>query len=280
MKSNAQKQTKLARLFVFAVVTIGFCLFAADVDACQCREREPPCAQYGSADVVFVGSVSRISSSGQDWRKRIDFSVQRTVKGLSGSTVQLVNSAGSCDYSFAESKTYLVYAYRNSERNELYTHYCTRTTELSNAAADLAFLDRLSEKRQSSQILGVLADGDKRLTQASIVASGVGRKYRTTTDKDGWFILNVPRPGRYRVSIRLPLYADVVGTDIELGKISNRVRTPTSIIIDYEVIAEPNSCSFINPPLFIDQTEYEKNRLKRIANKRAFSTNLKRTGFL
>ena len=77
-------------------------------------------------------------------------------------------------------------------------------------------------------------------------------------------MLNVPRAGRYRVRIHLPLYADVVGTDVELRKISNRVRTRTSIIIEYEVIAEPDSCSFINPPLFIAQTEYEKNRPKGI----------------
>jgi hypothetical protein len=268
MKSNPQTQTKLERLFVFAVVTISFSLFVADVDACQCRERDPACAQYASADVVFVGSVIKISRTEQDWRNRIDFSMQRTVKGLSSSTVQLVNSAGSCDVSFAEGKTYLVYAFRDSERKELYTHYCTRTTELSNATSDLAFLNnRLSEKRQSHQILGVLADNDKRVMQTSIVASSGGRKYRTTSDKDGRFMLNVPGSGRYRVRIHLPLYADVVGTDIELRKISNRVRTRTSIIIEYEVIAEPNSCSFINPPLFIDQTEYEKNRPKGILAK-------------
>ena len=132
--SNPGWPTRLARPLAFTAVTIVLFLFGPDVYGCQCREREPPCAQYGSADVVFVGSVIRVTSSEQDFKQKIDFSIERAVKGLSGSTAELVNYRTSCDYTFAEGKTYLVYAYRNSKRNELYTHYCTRTTELSNAS--------------------------------------------------------------------------------------------------------------------------------------------------
>ena len=228
--------------------------------ACQCREREPPCAQYGNADVVFVGTVVRITEAMQVPRQKIDFSVERVVKGLNGGTVELVSYGTSCDYSFAQGKTYLVYAYRNSKRNELYTHYCTRTTELSNASSDLAFFNLPSEIRQSPQIVGVLADNDKRLQKVSIVASSGRRNYRTTTDNEGWFNLKVPRPGKYRVRVHLPLYVDVAGTESELDPISNLVRTRTSIILEYETVVEPDRCGFINPPLFIDRTECEKRR--------------------
>ncbi len=196
-------------------------------------------------------------------RERIVFSVERPVKGLSSSTVELVGYGTSCDYGFAEGKTYLVYAFRNSKRNELYTHYCTRTTELSKARTDLAFFNLPLEKRQSLQIVGVLADNDKRLRKVSIVASGDGRNYRTTTDSDGWFYLKVPRPRKYRVRILLPLYADAVGTTAELEQISNRVRTRTSIILEYEIVVEPERCGFINPPLYVDRSEYEKPRRPR-----------------
>lgn len=232
--------------------------------ACQCREREPPCAQYGNADVVFVGSVVRTTVSREIPRERIVFSIERPVKGLNSSTVELVGYGTSCDYGFAEGKTYLVYAHRNSERNELYTHYCTRTTELSNASTDLAFFKLPSEKRQSLQIVGVLAHNDNRLRKVSIVASSGGRNYRTITDNEGWFNLKVSRPGKYRVRIFLPLYADVSGTESELEQINNRVRTRANTILEYETVVEPDKCGFINPPLFIDYAEYEKHRrLKR-----------------
>jgi hypothetical protein len=262
--ANYEKQPRpagrLARQLVFTVVTIVISLFASDVSACQCREREPPCAQYGSADVVFVGSVVRFSSPALDSPEKIDFSIERAIKGLSGSTVQLVSYRTSCDYPFAKGKTYLEIAYRNNERNELYTHYCTRTTELSNASSDLAFFRLFPEKRQSVQILGVLADNDKRLRAVRIVASNGDRNYRTTTNKEGWFSLNVARPGKYRVRILLPLYADVVGTETELHQIVRRVRTRTAIIIEYDAVVEPNRCAFVNPPLFIDYLEYKKHR--------------------
>ena len=126
MNRNRRWRTKLARQVVFVAVIIVQSLIAADVYACQCREREPPCSQYRTADVVFVGSVVTIAVEGLGPRQKIVFSIERVVKGLSGSTAELVNYGTSCRYAFAEGHTYLVYAYRNTERNELYTHYCTR----------------------------------------------------------------------------------------------------------------------------------------------------------
>jgi hypothetical protein len=108
--------------------------------------------------------------------------------------------------------------------------------------------------------VGVLADNAKRLRYARVVASGGGRDYRTTTDKEGWFTLSVHGPSKYQVRILLPLYADVVGTEAELNKISKRERTRTGVIIEYQVVVEPNSCAFVNPPLFIDNAEYQKHR--------------------
>ncbi|HSE17598.1 MAG TPA: hypothetical protein VLB46_11125 [Pyrinomonadaceae bacterium] len=253
-------QTRLARRLVFMVVISVPFLIVTDVFGCQCREREPPCSQYKSADVVFVGSVVTITLAGLESQKKIVFSIEQNVKGLTNSTAELVSYGSSCDYSFVEGKTYLVYAYRNSERNEIYTHYCTRTTEVSNAKSDLAFFKRIIQKHQSSQIVGVLADNTKRLRYASVVASGGGRDYRTTTDQEGWFTLSVPGASKYQVRILLPLYADVVGTEAELNKISKRERTRTGVIIEYEVVVEPNSCAFVNPPLFIDNAEYQKHR--------------------
>jgi hypothetical protein len=260
MKNINGWRTKLPRRLAFTVATIVLSVFGADVYACQCREREPPCAQYRNADVVFVGSVVTITLAGLGPERKVNFSIERVVKGLSGSVVELVSSGSSCDYDFTERKRYLVYAYRDSKRKELYTHHCTRTTEVSNASSDLAFFNLTSKKLQPSQIVGVLADNQKRLRDVRIVASSGGRLYRTTSNKEGWFRLNVPHPAKYKVRILLPLYADVGSTtdETELNKIM-RVRTRTGVIIEYEVVVESNGCAFVNPPLFIDYLEYQKH---------------------
>lgn len=119
---------------------------------------------------------------------------------------------------------------------------------------------RLPEKRQLHQILGVLADSVKKLPEIRIDASREGRTYRTKTDKEGWFSLNLPREGNYRVRIFLSRYVAVAGLSAELENISKYVPWPTGAIIEYEVIVEPNRCAFINPPLYIDFIEYEKHR--------------------
>ena len=259
VRTNQPNRAMRTRRLVFAVAILLLPWIGLDVYGCQCREREPPCAQYSSADAVFIGLVANISFSKDKSKKSIHFNVERAFRGVSSSVAEIVTFGTSCDSEFTEGKRYLVYAYRNGERNELYTHYCTRTTELSNADEDMTYLKELSEREQPMQIIGVLAEGDKRLHSVSIVARNGRRDHRTTSDKKGWFKLMVLRSGNYRVRIFLPRYADVVGTEAELGQIKNRVVTKRSIALEYEVVVEPGKCAFINPPLFIDRLEYEKH---------------------
>jgi hypothetical protein len=257
MKSNRRK---LTFQLVFAIAIIIQPWLAPDVYGCQCREREPPCAQYSRADAVFIGSVTSIRTSDANSGKTIHFNIERASRGVSSRTAEIVNHGTSCDYSFTEREKYLVYAYRNSERNELNTNDCTRTTELSNAGTDLTYLKEHSEKGQPLQIIGVLAEDRKRLKRISLVASSGRRTYRTMSDKQGWFKLTLPKPGNYRLRMLLPLYADVLGTLEQLKQISKRVVTKRGIVLEYDVVLEPGKCVFINPPLFIDYTEYEKHR--------------------
>jgi len=275
MRKNQPNRAKRTHRFVFAVAILFLPWVCPDVYGCQCREREPPCAQYSTADAVFIGLVAKISFRDDNVKKSIHFNVERAFRGVSGSAAEIVSHGTSCDYGFTEGNRYLVYAYRNSERNELYTHYCTRTTELSNADADMAYLNELSKRVQPMQIIGILADGDKRLQRISIVARNGDRDYRTRSDQQGWFKLIVPRSGNYRVRMFLPLYADVVGTWAELDQIKNRVVTKRSIALEYEVVLEPGKCAFINPPLLIDRSKYQQHggaNPQNLRNKRSQQT--------
>lgn len=263
-KNRLNYEVRAGRLLLAAGIIL-FPLLAADVYGCQCRERQPPCAQYSSADAVFVVSVTDIRPSADKPFEIVSFTVERGLVGVEGSAAELVNYLTSCDYTFEERKKYLVYAYRNrkSPGNELHTHYCTRTTELSKAADDLAYIKTLSEKGEQIQILGVLADGDMKLGKVRVSASSAGRHYRSFSDNEGWFRFLLPRPGQYRVRILLPPYSDVVGTKEELDQISNRVRTQAHTLLQYEVAVAPGKCAFVNPPLFVDYMEYERQRRLR-----------------
>jgi hypothetical protein len=148
MKSSRTSQTKKILEFLFAVVVIVLFCAVPDVYACQCRDREPPCAQYSISDAVFTGLVKTIGSTESGPQKIIHFNVERVFFGVSSGTADLVSSGSSCDYEFTEGKRYLVYAFRNGERNELYTHYCTRTTEISKADADLVYIKKVFELGQ------------------------------------------------------------------------------------------------------------------------------------
>ena len=232
---------------------------AGDVYGCSCRERQPPCSQYATADVVFSGLVTKITPPNEgDFRETISFNVEKPFKGVSDNVVDITDSRTSCSVSFKEGEKYLVYAYRSDDK-KLYTSYCTRTTELSKGNDDLVYLNRLSQKPQPSEIVGRLTHNVKKLRRISVVASAGNATYRTVSDENGWFCVKVPA-GKYRVRMLLPLYASISGTSVELEGITGHKVTKRGIVVDYEVSVDAGECSFVDPPLFIENDEYEKHR--------------------
>lgn len=59
---------------------------------------------------------------------------------LVGTVVTVWTDAGDCGYDFQKGETYLVYADDDEETGQLATSICRRTTRLSDAGADLAYL--------------------------------------------------------------------------------------------------------------------------------------------
>jgi hypothetical protein len=234
--------------------------FAARVHACRCRERQPPCSQYAEADAVFVGSVADITPVDENLSvvasefsnfKRVGFNVRRAFRGVEGTRAELIEWGTSCDFGFDERKTYLVYAYRNPTKGTLSTFYCSRTAELSKAAADLSYLDGLASAPPGTLITGLLADGQKTLRGVRVTAEGGGRLYRAASDKEGWFRLAVPRPGKYSVRVYLPLDVGVGGTEDLLNKISGTLKTRRHYVVFYDVEVRGGACAYLDVPLFI-----------------------------
>jgi hypothetical protein len=253
---------RLRQVYLAAVILLLPCV-AANVYACQCREHQPPCAQYREADAVFVGSVTNIVSADdpQSMAKaadeykigfeKVSFKLERVFRGVEGGSVEMIDWMTSCRYGFRAGGRYLVYAYFDPATKTLSTHTCSRTSEVSKAAADLDYIAKLATVAPATAITGVLADGDKRLSNVRVTAESEGKLYRSVSDQTGWFNLSVPAPGKYKLRIFLPLNVGVAGPSDLLDKISGVVKTKRHYVVEYEVEVQSGGCTFVDVPLFI-----------------------------
>ena len=246
---------------LIAVALIMLPLTANSAFACQCLERQPPCADYWQADAVFVGSVTEISPSFDDFEssvrtknRRVRFSLEKSYRGVDGSEVVLDNWINSCEYQFEIGKKYFVYAYRNTEENTLGTQGCSRTTAVSNATEDLAYIQAFSEGKSNQRISGVIQEG--RYTPVKgikVVASGKGKSLQSVSDGEGKFNILIPEAGRYKVRIFLPRNSSVAGPQPQVEKISNVVTNDKHTIVEYDLEMQNGRCEFLVIPAFIEK---------------------------
>ncbi len=122
--------------------------------ACSCAATPSPRQALKEAKAVFVGEV--VSKEvfevkdeyGVQPVVRVKFIVSRVWKGVEGTEV-IVNTSGynpACGFNFEKGKKYLVYAYPDRWKlNVFETNICNRTKELRSAARDLRVIGRGSE---------------------------------------------------------------------------------------------------------------------------------------
>ena len=118
--------------------------------ACDCGYAGAPCKAFEKTPTVFIGRVIGISAidlktaSGDDYKDRlVAFEVERSYRGLTTETAEVLSDWNSdCGYRFQEGVRYIVYAYPRSPTAKLTTSICTRTRPLSEASADLEYLDK------------------------------------------------------------------------------------------------------------------------------------------
>ena len=147
---NANLASKTMQL-VLIVPLIGVWLMVHPEQsyACSCGESGSPSEELEWADAVFMGravSVSPIEevSGGRTYVDSLmtEFDVSTVWKGPLNPTIYINSGAdgASCGLAFKQGVEYIVYAYYGGRRDGLGTGYCTRTTSLSWAVADLAEL--------------------------------------------------------------------------------------------------------------------------------------------
>jgi hypothetical protein len=133
--------------------------------ACSCAPPSLPATAFAEMAAVFAGSVIHVGGTGGSslarWLEplrrllglapmanafalKVDVQVITAWKGVTVTPIAILTSpgSGSCGYSFVAGRPYLIYAFDG--QGGLNTNTCTRTAELGQAAADLAFLHNVA----------------------------------------------------------------------------------------------------------------------------------------
>jgi hypothetical protein len=204
----------MMRKLIFAIALLP--LFASAALACSCAEVSP-CEYHGSASVVFVGIVTKMtletgnnqlpsnamSTTLTNTRPVTLLKVEETFGQTLTEVVQVYGQGTTCDLEFKPGERYLVYAYQDPNTKTLSTNICSGTAPLADRTDHLTYL------RDAANSSGSTASGDimrdvngnpEPIAGAEIILVNGDRTFRGKADASGKFTLNGLIQGRYKVS--------------------------------------------------------------------------------
>ncbi len=210
-------------LTAFTVILFGL----KEVKACSCSGKDSPCAEYKDADLLFVGTVSKITvvkDSNGFSNYKAAFLVDEIFKGTNFKqiNVQTSTQGTACGYDFEDGQKYLVYGYLDKKTNTFETSICTRTRPLKFGVKDdeVEILRSIARGKVEPRIYGAIYEivrgigthnveywtekERKPLAEVKVIASKDGRTYESITDKDGKFSIKNLEIGKYKISFGIP----------------------------------------------------------------------------
>jgi hypothetical protein len=175
---------------------------------CTCISNNPPvCTQYWTADAVFTGRVrsTRYKSRGDDRHLVVELDKARAYKGVSGTRVTLDFLSTSCDPSFDEGRTYLVYAYRDRDTGRLGTTMCHGNTPIEYADGEVAYIKGVLAGKVPVLVSGIISEQSPLDPKAGVAVAvdSNGIKYRAETNEEGRFHVELAEPGPYIVTLEV-----------------------------------------------------------------------------
>ncbi len=236
---------------LFLIITV-FCvtLSAESVPGCQCAEYGTPvCAAYWSSDAVFVGELKDITPPDNRIKDglptaTLHFIVEQPFRGITSSTVDVKTLSGtSCDMPFFKGLHYLIYAYRNSQSNQLHAGACSRTTELTHATDDLNYIRALSQQGIKESIAGRIArERYEPIGGVRVEVRNGSKSYEATTDEKGDYSVQLSGPGSYTVKVLVQGSLTVMPTSRD--KTAKVEATDALTTIEYKVELGKNECDY------------------------------------
>jgi len=223
-------------------------IFANPALGCQCYEYGTPvCAAYWGSDAVFVGQLRDITppdSNSDRWpMATLHFIIEQPFRGITTTTVDVGTDFGtSCDMKFFKGSRYLVYAHRYSDSKELFTGFCTRTTQLHNAVDDLNYIRSLAEQGVAESVAGrVGLSMFEPFIATKIEVRNGNKRFETTTNENGDFSVSLAGPGRYTVRVIVP---SAVGIHSRGDRIYKAETTDALTTIEYNVELGKSQCDY------------------------------------
>lgn len=195
------------------------------------------CQRFERADAVFVGTLTKTErkDEGHFTTLYATFTVHETYKGTVGPVETIKFGTGDCDPTIDKiGEKYFVYKEPLKRPSPVanYTHV------LNKSDGDLEFAKHIDVKEPVFRIGGFLSGLPKADLPKTRIVVNDGRKNKNISiDRDGWFEYLTRRSGTYRVTILLPITANI-GWE-ELNSFSDIVEGTS---FKYETTFRPNGC--------------------------------------
>jgi hypothetical protein len=172
------RQLAITSLITLCTTVAVPVLSSSPVYACSCAPSPAPQEALKASTAVFRGVVKQVQSNTTG--KTVRFEATEVWKGQVGAIFEVgtpTDSAG-CGVEFAQNKEYLVYA--TGKTTELSTNLCSRTTQVSDAAADLRALG-------AGQKIQTIGSSSSATTSSGATSSAPAKPATTKTTENQWF---------------------------------------------------------------------------------------------
>jgi hypothetical protein len=179
----------------------------------------------------------------------LHFIVEQQFRGAHTGTIDVETLYGTmCDTKFVKGVRYLVYAYKDDESQKLFTGFCTRTTELAHADADLNYIRSVMQHSVAESVAGRVARLKyDPIPGAKIQVRNETKTYEATSDEKGDFSVSLPGPGTYTVTLKVPASVSVMPIRDDPMKVET---TDTQTTIEYKIELEKSECDYRQFDLF------------------------------
>lgn len=215
-------------LFVVFAFSIIFLFSFENASACSCTGKDSPCAEYKDADLLFVGTVSKITTVKDKFAYSYNakFQVENLLKGINIKRkeieVQTSTQGTACGYRFQEGRTYLVYAYLDEETNIYETSICTRIRFLDYGKVDdeVEVLSSIAKGKLEPRIYGTVyetvreigirsvnyqtGEETRPIAGVKVIAQSNGKNYESISDTNGKYSIKNLKSGKYKLKFVIP----------------------------------------------------------------------------
>lgn len=223
-------------------------LIPAAAFPCSCVPSRSPCSMIGTAEVVFVGTVTAVEGGGGrdgSGTVRFRFEIDKAIQNTDVKTADVLTpgDTAACGFPFQMGRKYLVYA---SGRGGVYSvSLCSRTGPLEERRDDLELLREAAEGTLRPRLFGtiypmqLLVDGSfaryralRGFADIPVLVADGGRVREARTDANGRFSIRDISPGRHIIQPQLPsrytpLFERQAGATVDscMGEVAMAVTT-------------------------------------------------------